>query len=226
MNRRPSNNPIENLLKAPANIALRIENDDSLPLLAARLFLWGLAFHAVYGFAMALFGSTEAAFMTAGKAPLVALCSAALCMPSLYVFSCVAGMPIRITQALALAGVTLAMTGLLLLGLTPVTWLFSVSTNSVPFVVIMNLTAWTIAVSFSFRFFGIFNDSRDEEDRQGATGLKWWLVIYIIVSLQMATTMRPLLTIPEQGWRVTEKKFFLGHFSDSMKAPFRDNKDK
>ena len=183
-------------------------------MLALQLLVWGLILHAGYGFALALFDSTAVAGMTAVKAALIALCSAALCLPSLYVFSCVAGLPITVTQAVALAAAVPAMTGLLLLGLAPVSWLFSVSTDNLPFVVIANLLAWGLAVSFSCRFFALLNQGANGEK---PVGLNWWLVIYVIVSLQMTTTMRPLLRMPETGWRATEKKFFLSHFADSFK---------
>lgn len=211
---------LASLLKTPAAILWRIRENDRLPSLSAQLLSWGLIFHAVYGFAMALFDSTEAGAITAVKAPLIAMFSVLLCLPSLYVFSCVAGLPVRITQACALAASTVAMTGLLLLGMTPVTWLFSVSTNSISFVVIMNLISWMVAVGFALRFFANLDLSGKKEK---LSGLKWWLFIYITVSLQMATTLRPLLGKPEIGWITPEKKFFLTHFRESISATPRDS---
>ena len=205
--------PLSSLLKDPECLIHQIGIDKDLPILAAQMLLWGLAFHAIYGLAMALFGSLPVALVTAWKAPLIAFCSLLLCIPSLYVFSCVAGMPITISQAFAFASTAIALTGLLLLGLTPVTWLFSVSTNNLAFVVIMNLAAWCIAIGFSLKFFDALGRS---DQFKKTTGLKWWLLVYIIVSLQMATTMRPLLGKPEKGWRNTEKKFFLAHLKESM----------
>ena len=204
------------MLKAPDTLMRRIRKDDGLVLLAVQLLVWGLIFHAAYGFALALFDSFEAAGITAVKAALIALCSAGLCLPSLYVFSCVAGLPLSVTQAIALTASVPAMTGLLLLGLTPVSWLFSVSTDNLPFVVVSNLLAWGLAVSFSCRFFALLNRFANGGK---PVGLNWWLVIYIIVSLQMTTTMRPLLRMPETGWRAKEKKFFLSHFGDSFREP-------
>lgn len=206
-------NALENLLKAPGALIWRINKDRDLPVLSVQLLFWGLVFHAVYGFAMALFGSSQIALMTAWKAPLIALCSLLLCIPSLYVFSCVAGMAISIRQAVALASTAVAMTGLLLLGLTPVTWLFSVSTNNLPFVVLINITAWSIAVIFAMKFFNALTLYGGLEK---TTGLRWWLFVYIIVSLQMATVMRPLLGASEHGWHEPEKKFFLAHLKESI----------
>jgi hypothetical protein len=210
----PINNAITGLLKTPASLVRRINEDDSLPGLALQLLFWGLLFHAAYGFAMALFTSSQVALVTACKAPIISLCSILLCMPSLYVFSCVAGRTVSLTQTLALGSATVAMTGLLLIGLTPISWLFSVSTSSLRFVVLMNVTAWAISVSFCSRIFRILGAV---DPQKGLSGSEWWLIIYIVVSLQMATTMRPLLTISDAGWRDPEKKFFLAHLGDSMR---------
>lgn len=201
------------LLKTPAHILWRIRENDHLPALSAQLIAWGLIFHAIYGFAMALFDSTDVAVITAVKAPLITLFSVLLCLPSLYVFSCVAGMPVKLSQACALAASTVAMTGLLLLGMTPVTWLFSVSTSSLSFVVIMNLVSWMVAIGFAMRFLGMLEKTGDGTS---LAGLKWWLFIYIVVSLQMVTTLRPLLGKPVDGWVAQEKKFFLAHFEDTL----------
>lgn len=204
---------LDTLLKTPEAMLARIQRDDQLPGLTLQLLFWGLLLHACYGFTMGLFGSTQVALMAAGKAPLIALCSAALCLPSFYVFCCVAGLPMRPTQACALTSVALGMTGLLLLGMLPVTWLFSVSTGSLPFVVLMNLTAWFIALGFAVRVLGRLEPERK---RPALAGLGWWLAIYVLVSLQMTTTMRPLLVPPSEGWREPGKKFFLAHFGEAM----------
>ena len=209
--------PLACLLKTPVHVMWRISENENLNPLTAQLFMWGLVFHAIYGFAMALFDSPQVAVITATKAPLIAFFSLLLCIPSLYVFSCVAGLPIRMTQACALAASTVAMTGLILLGMTPVTWLFSVSTHSLPFVVVMNLISWIVAVGFALRFFRILG--RNGGDSGRLSGLKWWLFIYILVSLQMTTTMRPLLgKLSSNNLITTEKKFFAAHFKEAMET--------
>ena len=47
-------------------------------------------------------------------------------------------------------------------------------------------------------------------------GLKWWLLVYILVTLQMVTTLRPLLAKPASGWWVAGKKFFLVYFGEQF----------
>ena len=201
------------LLKSPAQIMKNIEADEALWRRGALLWWWGLVFHAGFGFTLGLFGGWAAALMALGKAPLIAVCSLVLCLPSLYVFSSVGGMPLTLSQTFALSGGALAMTGILLVGLAPVTWLFSVSTKSVGFIVVLNLFVWIIAIGFATRFL----DQLRVTTRLGRTlGLKWWLAVYLLVTLQMVTTLRPLLEKPASGWWVAGKKFFLIYFGEQF----------
>jgi len=215
----PPSGTLAALLKNPGAVVQSIENRDSLWQRSAFLILWGLAFHSLYGFAMALFGGWEASWMTLMKAPLIALSAIILCLPSLYVFSSISGNPITIPQCFTITGATLAMTGLILLGMVPVTWLFSISTESVPFIVVLNTGIWLIAVIFAWRFLKLVIPVKTGK----RWGLQWWLIVYIIVAFQMATTMRPLLFKPSDGWWISEKKFFLANFFDSFKSPVKES---
>ena len=203
------------LLKTPGAVVAAIRDEDALWKRTALLVLWGLVFHSLYGFVMALFGGWEAGLMTVVKAPVIALSAMMLCLPSLYVFSSIGGNPISVPQCFAIVGSALAMTGLILLGMVPVTWLFSISTENVPFVVLLNTGIWLIAVLFARRFLKLALPGKTRQ----TGGIQWWLLVYIIVSLQMATTMRPLLVKPSAGWWGTGKKFFLAYFIDSFKSP-------
>jgi len=204
---------IARLLKSPGSLAAQIAVGRGLWTCGLRLLLWGLFCHALYGVAMALFGGVGAAAMTLVKAPCIALSSILLCMPSLYVFSAVGGEPLTLAQAFAVGAAIVAMIGLLLLGLAPVAWLFAVSTNSSAFTVLFSLLAWIVAVGFACRF---VNQFRAVPAFKRTAGLKWWLLVYVLVSLQMVTTQRPLLERPEQGWYRAEKQFFLAHFFESF----------
>ena len=201
------------LLRAPGTVVARLAADRDLWGPALVLLAWGLVFHAVFGFAMGLYGGWGTALMAAAKAPLIVLCALALCVPSLHIFSCVADMPITLAQTLLLGTSVVAMTGLLLVALAPVTWLFAVSTDSLAFVVVLNVAIWFLCVGFSLRLFGRLSVI---DPVRHAFGAKWWLVIYVVVSLQMATTMRPLLGTPAEGWWTPGKKFFVAHFIDSI----------
>jgi hypothetical protein len=77
----PCKNSLEGLLKSPVWVIQKIETNQHLWREGVFLLLWGLGFHALYGFAVALFGGWDAAFMTIIKAPLIAVCALALCLP-------------------------------------------------------------------------------------------------------------------------------------------------
>jgi hypothetical protein len=209
----PCNTLLEGLLKSPLWVVQQIEIDRHWWRKGGVLILWGLIFHALYGAATGTFGGWDATFMLSVKAPLIALCALGLCLPSLYIFSCVGGMRLTLSQAFALASCVIAITGLLLLGLAPVAWLFSASTDNVVFAVVFTMMAWMLAVGFALRFLSYMKFS---EILRSTTGLKWWLLIYILVSFQMATNMRPFLNVPNTGWWTSEKKFFGTHFMESL----------
>lgn len=203
-------NIVTSLLKAPARVADAIAlQQKGLLSVAAVLLAVAVVCHAVFGLAIGLFAGWSVAIMDIVKAPLVAVCSLALCFPSLYVFACVAGSPLSISQTVALGCSCLAMVGLILVGLAPVAWLFAVSTQSLPFIVFLAFLIWLVALSFAARYVGKLR-AQPLFQRQG--GVKLWFLILIVVSLQMATCMRPMLGKPEKGWWTAEKKSFLSHF--------------
>ncbi len=209
----PCRNELGSLLKAPGRLVAQIDADRDLLPSALRMAFWGLVFHAVFGLALGLFGGWATARMAAAKTPMIALCSVLLCFPSMYVFACVGGMPLSLTQATLLAGAVLAVTGLLLLALAPVAWLFAVSTNNLAFVVLLTLLVWLVASGFARGFLGRL---RDSARLNRLSGLNWWMLVYMLVSWQMTTFLRPLLRAPDGGWWTGEKMFFLVHFGRSL----------
>jgi hypothetical protein len=204
---------ITSLLKSPQAVSHVIAGREAL-LRSALLFLGtGIVCHAVFGFAAGMFGGLQVAWMDVAKAPLVAVCSLFLCFPSLYVFACVAGSPLTFSQTFTLGCSCLAMLGLILIGLAPVAWLFAVSTESVPFMVMLLFLVWIIALSFTSRYVGTLR-ANPLFQRQG--GIKLWFFILILVTLQMTTCMRPMLAKPENGWWTPGKTFFLSHFGSTF----------
>ena len=201
------------LLRNPRRISESIAEKQELLRSAGLLLATGLACHAVFGVAIGLFGGWSVALMDAVKMPLVALCSLLLCFPSLYVFTCVAGSPLTIAQAFVLGCSCLAMVGLILVGLAPVAWLFSVSTANLSFVALLTFLIWLVAIGFAGRYVAKLG-AHPLFARQA--GINMWFLILIVVTLQMATCMRPMLTTSDQGWWTGEKQFFLSHFGSTF----------
>ncbi len=208
-------NIVTTLLKAPQQISTEIAQHKTLIRSSLTLLATAIVCHAIFGFAVGLFGGVQVAIMDVVKLPLVALCSLLLCIPSLYVFSCVAGTPLSLSQAVMLGSSCLAMVGLILVGLAPVAWLFAVSTQSSLFVAMLALILLFIAILFAARYVGKL---KANPLFQQQAGIRLWFIIITIVALQMATCMRPMIAAPEKGWWTGEKKFFLAHFGSLFEA--------
>ena len=138
------------------------------------------------------------------------LACALLCLPSLYIFSSLAGasQSLRETAAALLMGV--ALIGVLLVGLAPVSWLFSQTTSSPAVMGALHVAALLVSSWFGLslvrRVLASFNGT-------ALSGLRAWCVMFVLVMLQMTTTLRPLVG-PWQGQLVGDKKFFADHWSE------------
>jgi len=201
------------LLKSPQKVTEAISGRQQIGKSSLQLLLAGILCHAVFGLAIGLYAGTSVAPMTIVKIPLVALCSLLICFPSLYVFTCVAGSPLTLAQSFMLGSSCLAMTGLILVGLAPVAWLFAVSTENISFVVMLALLIWLVAAIFTARYVGRMSEN---PAFQHQAGIKVWFVILIIVTMQMVTYMRPILVKPDGGWWTAKKMFFLSHFGSAL----------
>ncbi len=163
----------------------------------------------LYGVASGFFQGGSQVLVTALKAPLILLASLVLCAPSFYVLSSLQGAEVTprwlAANLIGLAG----MLGLLLVALMPITWLFSVSSESLAFIVILHLVVWIIAIHFGYKFLNAAHG--DGESRPSMA----WMLLFVLVSLQVTSQMRPVLWRAEgEALFAPQKMFFLEHFAD------------
>jgi hypothetical protein len=179
------------------------------------LLIGALGCYVIYGIASGFFQGGWSLAMAMFKIPLIIVASLVLCLPSLYVFTGLSGADLSPRAFASVVAGFAGITGLILLALMPVIWLFSVSTLSLGFVVWLHLFTWLTALAFGRQFL-----VRSAGPARGTLGL--WLVLLFIVSLQMATYVRPVL------WRASDepifasaKQSFFGHLGDvfDWKAP-------
>ena len=140
--------------------------------------------------------------------------SAAICLPSLYIFACIGGLNAKFNSVLGMLCSMMALSGLLLVGFAPVVWLFSVSSTSAVFLGVMLIVLWSISAGFGFSL--VFRAGR----AMGMTNtghLFVWCLIFLLVTIQMTTTLRPIVGESELLFNFTEKKFFLEYWSEQMK---------
>src|SRR3954462_3001770 len=110
--------------------------------------------YALYGAAAGFFQGGDQILVAALKAPLIILFTLLLCLPSLYVFSAVAGAEwTRRSFLVVLAGFA-ATLALILLAILPINWLFSTSSRHVGAAAFFRFVLWLLALGLAWRFLG------------------------------------------------------------------------
>ncbi len=179
------------------------------------LTLLGLLGFALYGAAAGMFqGGTQIA-LAAAKAPGIAALTLLLCCPSLYIFGALAGARWTPATFRIVAAGLLATLGFLLGGLLPIAWLFSSSSRYLGTVVWIHVLLWIVALALAYRF---LSGALRELGARGGAFL--WLCLFLIVSFQVTTLLRPVLWRPEGAplHRFGEKKSFFENLGEAFKV--------
>ena len=193
------------LLRAPGELMGFAEGRANNWRLAAFLALVTVAGCALFGFAVGSFVDLSVAALDAAKMVGIAVFSFVLCYPTLYVFANISGSRLGLVFTATL--------GSLLAALSPILWLFSVSTENVAFIVVLSCVL--AALSFAFVVRPVAAAAQKGIVAKTA-GLHLWLVVFAIVALQAVTLVRPMLA-PIGTPRDPEGKcFFLMHFGKSV----------
>lgn len=203
---------MEALLKRPGSAVREFADGTRSGKLALSLSAVALAGLVLFGAAAVNFSAGIQWWATPLKMMGGLVVSAVICLPSLYIFSCLSGLEIKFRTALGLLLTALGLTGLLLAGFTPVVWVFSQSTGSVVFLGSILLMGWMVALFFGMRLLTAGARSLGMKD---GLHLKIWVSMFVLVTVQMTCALRPLLGTAD--WFLpTEKKFFLQHWGEQM----------
>jgi hypothetical protein len=188
----------------------------------------------IYGLCMGTFnltsgGSGHAMQMVATtlKVPALFLLTLGVTFPSLYVFSALAGSPLRLPAALRLLISTLAIMLTTLASIGPIVCFFSFTTTSYPFMILLNVLVFAIAgllgsaflLQTLHRLILVFNATTESPTLEGAenTGsldrisgqmfgtrarviFQAWVLGFGIVGAQMAWVLRPFIGRPGQAF--------------------------
>ncbi|WP_193210670.1 hypothetical protein [Luteolibacter marinus] len=199
----------EALLRSPKALVGRLAS----PGHGALLPLLGIAVASllIFGTVLGSFAMHEQLWAAPLKITTGLLVASVICFPSLYIFSCLAGSQAGASQLAAAMTGMLALAGLLLLGFAPAVWIFTQATNSFGFMGFLTLIPWFVALAFAFRFL------RDAVVATGATSkgpFTVWSCIFLVVTLQMSTSLRPILGRSDR-FLTDEKRFFVQHWIES-----------
>jgi hypothetical protein len=166
----------------------------------------------LYGAAGGFFAGGAQIGIAAVKAPIILAWSTLLCLPSLYIFGLLAGASLTKARFIVTLIGFVGMLALVLVGLLPIEWLFSVSSSSLAFVVWLHLALWGIAIVFGARFL------RAALPEMPTSAVVLWLALFCVVCFQVTTFLRPTLWREPNAPMVERGKlFFLDHFSSALK---------
>ena len=204
---------IEALLRQPSRLLYQLRQPGGGRLIGQMLLITAVC-GLVYGVVVGTFSNGTQLWAAPVKIAGGLLLSAAICLPSLYIFTCLSGSKARFAEICGLlAGLLMLMT-ILLIGFAPVAWIFSQSTNSVVWMGGLHLAFWCVATIFGVRFLK-HGFSRTEAKSQA--GVNVWIVIFLLVALQMTTALRPIIGKSDTFFP-TEKKFFILHWADCFNS--------
>jgi hypothetical protein len=204
---------VEAILRQPRRVIFQLKQAKTGGLITS-LMLIALVCSAVYGVVVGAFSGGDQYWAAPTKIAVGLLISGLICLPSLYIFSCLGGSQARLVEVFGLVAGLLALMTILLIGFAPVAWVFSQSTASETVMGGLHLAFWAVAVFFGVRF---LSAGFRHMQAKSAGALTTWVVIFLLVCLQMTTALRPILGKSDHFLPSSdEKKFFLGYWMDCI----------
>lgn len=201
---------IEALLKQPGRILHECgQSGGKVP---AMLLVSAMLCLAVFGALLGTFSGGVQYWAAPVKIVGGVLVALLICLPSLYIFTALSGLEVRLPQVVGMLLATIALTSVLLLGFAPVVWIFSQSTESVTFMGFLALAFWVISMLFGFR---LLLAAAGKLGMTASHYLLVWIGIFFLVTLQMSTALRPIIGTADTLLPV-KKKFFLEHWFDEL----------
>jgi hypothetical protein len=212
---------IEALLRHPRQVMFQLRQPGAGKLIAAMLFI-SILCSLIYGVVVGTFSGGQQLWIAPVKIAAGLMISALICLPSLYIFTCLSGSQARLAEVFGLlAGLLMLMT-ILLIGFAPVAWIFSQSTESLAWMGALHLIFWFIATIFGLRF---LDAGFSHSNARSHAGLYTWVIIFLLVAVQMTTALRPIIGTSD-AFFPKEKKFFLTHWGDCLDMQDGNSKSK
>ena len=204
----------ETLLKQPVALLNTLVHTSGSSKIVRNLIVTAAACLAVFGLILGTYSMGTQLWAAPVKITLGMFAAGLICLPSLYIFSCLSGLDVKIPSVAGVMFATLCLMALLLLGFTPVVWIFSQSTDSIVFMGTLTLLFWTVAAYFGL---GLISRTAESLGITQRSHLTVWMAIFVLVALQMSTFLRPIIGSSER-FLTNEKKFFLTHWSEQLQS--------
>lgn len=209
---------IEAILRQPRRVMYQLRQPGSGKLIGSML-LGAMICILIYGLVVGSFSMHDQLWAAPAKLALGMLLTSLICLPSLYIFTCLSGSQARLAEMLGLLSGLLILMTLLLVGFAPVAWLFSQSTDSIVWMGVLHLLFWFIAVFFGLRF---LEAGFSHTQARSSAGLNTWIIIFVLVAIQMTTALRPIIGA-SKTFLPAEKKFFISHWGDNLQKAAKES---
>ena len=201
---------LELILKKPGKLFYELNNRPKALHYITISFLCTL-FFCMYGIVVGSFAGGQQYWIAPVKIITGLYMSALICLPSLYIFASLDQAKIGFISIIGNLLVCLNLVGILLIGFAPVSWIFSQSTTSIPFIGFIHICFYLISIFFAFK---LLWQALQTVSGQKSTFIVIWMVIFILVSFQMSTSLRPIIGSSDH-FLPTGKKFFLTHWVEA-----------
>jgi hypothetical protein len=204
---------IDAILRHPRRVMFQLRQPDAAKLIAMMLLV-SVVCSLIYGVVVGTFSGGDQLWAAPAKIAAGLMISALICLPSLYIFTCLSGSQARLVEVCGLlAGLLMLMT-ILLIGFAPVAWIFSQSTDSLAWMGTLHLVFWFIATIFGLRF---LEAGFSHSQARSHAGFHTWVIIFLLVAVQMTTALRPILGTSDK-FLPDKKQFFGSHWVECLKA--------
>jgi hypothetical protein len=174
------------LLRAPARVAAELNHSGAS---FGRLLAIVAACMAMTGFVVASFSGGLQYLAVPLKLALGLLFGAGLCLPSLYIFACLTGTQHTLRGVAGALLMGLGVQALILMAFAPVAWIFAQSTSSPAFMGLLWVLMLLVSAGFGLGLTGRVLAATGERVR----ALRLWGLMFVVVTLQLATNLRPLI---------------------------------
>ena len=209
-------NIIDHLLKRPGRLMHAFASGGTGRVSTA-LVLSSVACLAIFGLLLGTFSGGVQLWAAPLKVTAGMLVAVLICLPSLYIFSALAGVSGRLSYIMNVLFAAIALSGLLLLGFAPVLWVFAQSTDIAAFIGFLALMFWLVSLGFGLR---MLLAAATMHGAQSVDYIKVWMTIFVVVTLQMSTALRPIIGTANTFLPV-EKRFFLQHWLEQLQESSR-----
>lgn len=202
---------VEMLLKHPGQVTYEIIKGEGWRI-SRLLFVVLAGCLCGYGLVMGFFSGGMQLAAVPVKAVAVILLSALLCFPSFYIFTSLQGGRQSVRQAAGLMLMMLTLMAVLMVGFSPVSWLFSQSTHAVFFMGLLHIIFFIGSAHLGLQ---LLNRAMCFLNQREVGAVKLWGYIFVLVVFQMCTVLRPMIGKYEKP-EFPEKKLFLAHWFSAL----------